>query len=417
MRRIILTLALLVGWAAGVGRADMEAQLSLENRTGGDKTDWPIFLTVWKVFGADLDVGKMDREGFHVLDAAGQEVPYMLRSIPPDFSLGNDEIVFVVPKMRVGESLKFHLTQTKTRGLTQTIDLAGNPNNLLPNGGFEALRKNTLEGYEVTAGRGVEIAADGEMKHSGRQSLRVTIPVGSTVSLRTGQPVRFREGGQYHFSFWAKTNNVAYTGWGFWNDGGTVGLRPAAFRGREKITLRGTRDWYCYTFEPGGVDEWGVPAMTCAAQAETIKKNGRDAPDDLWQKGGQAVLTIDVRQANQPFLKDDKTGRMWLDEILLFEQPAITVERAGPLEQVARNSAVIFSRPAGHLPGGVAAGASGRQWKGPAGRGRVAGRVRRAVQADRQTGRGEDRGVLVGYRRPGRRRGGGICRTDRVSRG
>lgn len=344
MMRILLSFVLILTCGT-TAVADLAAEIQLENRTGSDKRNWPVILTVYKVFGANLDPKTVNGEGFHVLDAEGKEIPHMIRQIPPDFSIGNDEIVFIVPKMRVGERLKFRVTNTAATSRTQPIDLAGNANNLLGNGGFETIAKGSPDSYEVEAGRNVEVAADASIKYSGTQSLRLTIPVGSAVSLRTGQPVRFRKDSRYHFSFWARTENVAYTGWGFWNDGATVGFEPAAFRGRDSIPLRGTRDWYCYCFEPGDRDDWGVPAMTCPPQAETVSKDGKDTAADLWQKDGRSVLTIKARQANQPFLKEDKTGRIWLDEMLLFEQPAITVERSRPLERVARNGTVLFGRP------------------------------------------------------------------------
>lgn len=345
MLRILCPLLLILGCGTSALSADLEADITLDNRTGSDNSNWPIILTVYKLFGPDLNAKAIDSQCFHVFDAGGHELPHMVRPIPPQVSPGNDQIVFLVPKMRAGESLKFRVTHTKAKGLTQPIDLTANPNNLLPNGGFETIAKGSPAGYEVTPGRNVEVTADTAVVHSGRQSLQLTIPVGSTVRLETEQPIRLRKDGHYHFSFWARTENVAYTGWGFWNNGGTVAFQPAAFRGRDSIALRGTRDWYCYTFDPGGRDDWGVPDMTSTAQAETVKKDGKDVPADLWQKGARTTLAIKVHQANQPFLKDDKTGRVWLDEVLLFEQPVINVDRSGPLARIAKDGAVVFTRP------------------------------------------------------------------------
>ena len=343
--RLLCILVAILASAARPGKADLAADFTLQNSTGVDKTDWPVILAVYKVFGADLDPTAINPQGFHVIDANGEEIPHMIRRIPPDFSPGNDEIVFVLPTMKANQRLSFRLTNTKAKGRTQAIDLAGNPNNLLPGGGFETIAKGCPDGYEVQAGRNVEVVPDLAIKHSGRQSLRLTIPVGSTLSLRTAQPVRFHKDRLYHFSFWARTESVAYTGWGFWNDGATVGFEPVAFPSRNAIPLRGTRDWYCYSAEPGDPDGWGVPAMACPPQAEKVKKDGKEVTADLWQKRGEAVLTIKARQANQSFLKDDKTGRIWLDEMLLLEQPLVTVDRVKPLRHIASEGAVLFSRP------------------------------------------------------------------------
>jgi hypothetical protein len=343
LRYILLTFAGLL-LCAQATRGNLQADIRLENRTGTDKVDWPIVLTVYKLFGANLDLEAIQRDGFHVYDTAGNEVPHMVRAIPPAFSIGNDEIVFLVPEMRAGESLRFRVTNTKSRGRTQPIDLAGNPNNLL-RGRFTTDGQGKLAGYELTSGKGVGVTADVEASRSGKPCIRLTVPVGSTVSLRSEKPVQFRKDGQYHFSLWAKTDNVAYTGWGFWGDGGTIAFEPAAIRGRDSIALRGTREWYCYTFDATNRDDWGMPAMAYAAQAAVVKKGRKDVPAEIWEKDGLAHLAIRLRQADQPFLNGDKTGTTWLDEVVLLEQPTVTVDRAAPLRSVAREGAIVFARP------------------------------------------------------------------------
>jgi len=97
--RLVATIILL---ACSVAAAQFEADVTLTNTTGEEKTDWPVFLTVYKVFGGNLPVARIEAKGFHVLDAAGRELPHMLRRLPPDVSCGNDEIVFVVPKLAAG---------------------------------------------------------------------------------------------------------------------------------------------------------------------------------------------------------------------------------------------------------------------------------------------------------------------------
>jgi hypothetical protein len=84
------------------GKRLLAATVTIQNNTGATKTNWPVFLTVWKVFGGNLALSSLNPQGFHVFDSGGVELPYMLRAIPPDFSLGNDEIVFVVPTIASG---------------------------------------------------------------------------------------------------------------------------------------------------------------------------------------------------------------------------------------------------------------------------------------------------------------------------
>jgi len=314
-------------WADNFLATYASVTVTIQNNTGQAKTNWPVFLTVWKVLGANLDMAKLNPAGFHVYDESGAEIPHMLRHVPPEFSLGNDEIVFIIPEIASGQTLTYRVSNSTRPGLTQEIDLIDNANNLLPNGGFETDSGGVPTGYTVTSNDGVIIGFDTEIKHSGDRSLLLTFPLGRSATLKTTNSITIRSGGHYHFSIWAKTENVSYNGWGFWNCGGVIKFDSTAFTGRSELTLRDTREWFCYRFESDDEDAWGVPIM------------GSKGTGNL-----QVKLSLGGYEQSQLFLQG-AAGYIWFDEALLFEQPTITVDRQTPLAQAARNGAVIAARP------------------------------------------------------------------------
>ena len=321
-------LADLLALADNYGRTRLGATVTLTNTTGAAKTDWPVFLTVWKAFGPNMDPDLLNPDGFHVFDAEGTPMRATIRRIPPAFSVGDDEIVFVVPAIAAGQSQTFRVINVSQPGGTEAIDLANDPHNLIANGGFESFSGSSPLDYTTVSNSGVAISGDPSVVHSGGRSLRMTFPVGKAATMETASPVRIVSGRPYHFSVWARTDNLAYTGWGFWGAGGSLRFSSPAFTGAESIPLRDSRDWFCYRLDPGGSDAWDVPLHTSTGAAT----RNVDFVFGAWQQ-------------DQPFLTGDKTGTIWLDDLLLFEQPVITVERRALLERSARNGAVVFARP------------------------------------------------------------------------
>ena len=314
-------------WSDNYNAVPFRADIQIYNNTGSAKTNWPVLLTVWKVFGANLDLDKLNSAGFHVYDQTGAEVPHMIRPIPPDFSLGNDEIVFIIPQMAAGQTLNYRVTNTSLPGMTQQINLIDNPNNMLPNGGFETDTGGVPTGYYVASGSASTVSYDTATKHSGMRSMKLTLPVGMAVTLKTSATVPVGQGLQYHFSIWGKTDNLAYTGYGF-TGGGRTRFESTAFTGRSELTLRDYRPWFCYRFDSDDPDAWGVPCNGSKGVASR-----------------QVRMSLSAYQENKPFLTGTRTGRIWLDEALLLVQPKITVDRQTPLANVAKNGAVIVARP------------------------------------------------------------------------
>jgi len=304
------------------------AAVTLTNTTGTAQTDWPIFLTVWQTFGPDMDPEMLTPDGFHVFDADGTPLRATMRRIPPEFTVGSDEIVFVLPSLAAGGSRTVRVINLEAPGCTDVIDLAGDAHNLIPNGGFESFAGSAPSGYTVRSNSGVTIGADASVVHSGSRSLKLTFPVGRAATLETSSTIPIVSGRPYHFSVWARTENLAYTGWGFWGAGGRLRFESKAFTGTDEILLRDTRDWFCYRFDAGGQDAWGVPTPTSTGAAT---RNVR--------------FVFGAWQENEPFLTGSKTGTIWLDEALLMPQPVIAVDRQTPLERDARAGAVVFARP------------------------------------------------------------------------
>ncbi len=328
-------------WAAHRQNIPFRADIEIENNTGQAKTNWPVFLVVWKLFGGNFNPNDIHREGFRVFDAAGTEIPHMLRQMPPDFSTGNDEIVFIVPAMAAGEKRSYFIINTAQAGLTQEIDLAGNANNLLPNGGFETDTGGVPTGYALTSGSASNISYDTLVKRQGARSMKLTYPVESTLKLRTASRINFQYDRRYHFSLWARSQNMSYTGYGFNNCGFWTQFDQIYYQylpgkyewrypfvGRGQLTLRDNREWFCYRFDAGGQDGWAVPGMGPQGYAT-----------------GQSYFYLNGYQRSEPFVAGAKTGTIWLDEALLFEQPVVTVDRKTILKRTAKDGALIFSRP------------------------------------------------------------------------
>jgi hypothetical protein len=325
--------------------AELDVDVRVENRTGAEKRDWPVFLKVYTLFGNNLDLAAVNPKGFHVFDAAGGEVPHMLRSMPPAWSIGNADVIVIIPRLADGAAAAFRVTNTQTDGRPQQLDLLANPNNLLPNPGFEANAAGVPEGYKQISDKGGTISYETAVKHSGKQSLLLTFAPGTALTLQSLAPVAFQKEGRYHFSLWARTENMAYNGYGF-NGSASVRFNPPALRGDPTITLRGTRDWYCYSFSTGGADSDGISDAAARAQTATVRKGEKTEPAEIWQKsGGKAHFLFGAFQEKQPFLLSGLPGRVWIDDILLIEQPLITINRQKNLERVGVKDLVTFSRP------------------------------------------------------------------------
>src|SRR5262245_24492308 len=85
---------------------EVEVDVELTNTSDKDFKDLPVFLQIFRLFGRGVDYSKFNPKWFRVLDAAGKELEFSIRPVPPDFSLANDEIVLVLPAFARNETLK-----------------------------------------------------------------------------------------------------------------------------------------------------------------------------------------------------------------------------------------------------------------------------------------------------------------------
>ena len=140
MRRTTIAATVMIGilLVGGAVRGDYDVKVDLENLSGEDKTDWPVVMRVCHVFGRSLPAGSLNPTGYHVYDQAGKEVPCAVEKVPPYDVQGNDELIFVVPKMKQGQKLRFRITNTaKESPALARVDVVNSPHNLIRNGGFE----------------------------------------------------------------------------------------------------------------------------------------------------------------------------------------------------------------------------------------------------------------------------------------
>ena len=119
--------------AAGAGPLDdYDVALEIENTAPEKKTNWPVIMTVYKVFGRNLPAGTLNPLGYHVYDEKGKELPHAVEAIPPYDQQGNNEIIFVVPAMQKGQKLRYRITNTaKPSSMRRKLDVVGSPHNLI----------------------------------------------------------------------------------------------------------------------------------------------------------------------------------------------------------------------------------------------------------------------------------------------
>ncbi|KPK81999.1 MAG: hypothetical protein AMJ81_10135, partial [Phycisphaerae bacterium SM23_33] len=188
--------------------ADYDVVLEIENTSPQKQTDWPVIMTVYKVFGRNLPADTLNPAGYHVYDEKGREIPHMIEAIPPYDQQGNNEIVFIIPQIERGQKLRYRITNTAEGSARQAkIDVVGSRHNLISNLGFE--QKGTAEGQAV-AGWELDGRPDAEVKRSGSSSVRLR--GARPQRLRHAEKIPLRQGGRYYFGIWGKTHEVSRHG-------------------------------------------------------------------------------------------------------------------------------------------------------------------------------------------------------------
>ncbi len=316
--------------AQAVPECVFDVDLTLTNDFDKDFTQLPVLVQVFRLFGRGVDYTQFNPKGFHVYDQDGKEVPFALRPIPPEFSLANHQLLLVLPKLAKGQTLRFRVTNTPTDSRKQMAfeinTLINNPNNLIPNGGFE---KGT-EGW-----KGAELV--GDVVHSGKKALVVEVPgKGGKAAVRGGRPVSFIKGRNYYFGFWGKCQNVTRHTWRYSQSwaltpiSGRVSftgnpLAMAEFdQGNHLVRLMDDRDWYCY--------EANALSTLCTPQP---------ALDTV-----ESILQVELDQEDMPYLDAGKPAKVWIDDVLLFEQPRIEVSAERINKKLAPDGFFLYRRAA-----------------------------------------------------------------------
>ena len=305
--------ALLCALSSGAAAADpqpkYDVDVAIENDLGRDLADLPVLIQVFRVFGRGVDYAQFNPKGFHVYDQAGKELPWSLRPVPPDFSLANDELVIVLPRLAKGAKLRLRVTNTAAasgkRVPYDAAALLSNRNNLVPNGGMEKGAAGWAGGKVVQ-----------DVVHSGTKALMLEAPgSGGKASAKCTRTIAFTKGRNYYFGFWGKCSNVTRRTWRYSQPWAKTPISGrVSFTGDPLVfpefadknhlaRLMDNRDWYCY--------EANALSTLCTPQPalNTV----------------ESTLTVELNQENMPYLGANKPARVWIDDVLLVEQPKVEI--------------------------------------------------------------------------------------------
>jgi len=317
--------------------ADYDVRVDLRNLSGEAKTDWPVILRVYTVLGRNLPAGSVNPNGFHVYDPAGKEVPHAIEKIPPYDQPGNDELVFVIPKIKSDEVLSYRVTNTRAKSARRAkIDVVNSPHNLIANGGFEKGDGARPAGFSAPA------ALDGKVCHSGRSSLMLSAD-GQAVSTKYAKPVTLHKDSWYYFGAWSKTDNVSRFGY---QAGPAAHFKIPGFaptdpkklgttRHGSVVSQCSTRDWLKTTFEYRGHTDWGMDIFAAKAM-----------------RAGETTVEFVLDQRKHYYMQPGKTkGTWWLDDAVFMEQPEVNVRFDLALEPLMTDGVFVFTRPASMFMG------------------------------------------------------------------
>jgi len=307
-------------------RGEYDVRVDLKNVSGQTKTDWPVILRVYTVLGRNLPQGSVNPDGYHVYDPAGAEVPHAIERIPPYDQPGNDEIVFVIPKMAPRQTLSYRITNTKGKSAARRrIHVAASAHNLIADGNFEAAANSFAGAAKI----------DTTTKHQGKASLALTAD-NQTVSARYAKPIALNKGSWYYFGAWSKTDNVSRFGYqaGSAAHFKLTGFAPAKpergkFYPAGAVTPQcSTRDWVKATMEYNCQTPWGMDIYAAKAVAD------------------QCTVEFALQQRRHFYMAKGKTrGRWWLDDVVLMEQPEVNVRFDLAVKADMKDGVFAFTRP------------------------------------------------------------------------
>lgn len=330
MRASILAAAIACCAASPLRADDFDVDVTLTNSHAKELVNQPVFLQVFRVFGRGVDYARFHRDGFHVTDEKGAELEILYRALPPAFSIADDELVVMVPSLAPGAKVTWRFTNTAARNpklkALEAGALVDHPGNLIGNGGFEKGK----DGWE-----GGVVVADGV--HSGKGAMLLeTAGSGGHASLKSSKPVSFVKDRTYYFGIWAKCENVVRRTWRYSQSfaltpisgrltfSGDPLVFPEVADKTHLIRFMDDRDWYCY--EANDLSALCIPRPALATVEST--------------------LTLELDQENMPYLDPKKPARIWIDDVLLFEQPDVDVRWDRVQKKLAPDGFFVYRRAA-----------------------------------------------------------------------
>ncbi len=384
--------------------ADFDVEARFINVNGKDLTGIPVFVPVKSLFGRGIDFRQLDRNGFHIYGRHGREIPFMYRPLPPYFSIANDELIFFLDDFPSGAKSRYRFTNDRrSSSVSKQIPLdmqrlAHHRHNWVPNGGFEQESDRWAGGKIVT-----------DMSHSGRRALLLRAQNNAeSVGVRLNKSFQFKPEGRYYFSLWAKSQNVARSGYRWQDAGGRILLAGDPFRGGLP-KIQDTRDWYCYKPTFAGVaytrGKWRQESATFKLKGHRQWVAGKEQVSAIYSAGYKSKLSFHLTQKHLPYINPKQPARVWIDDILLFDQPQIIFD----FDRVAKKSQLTgpfaYSRPVTMTEGGILNYAPRpTPWE----------KVDRLVL---EAARGERKVVPLGISLPGGGKGIFVDRTDLVGAG
>ncbi len=323
-RGVVAVAMMLCACRPAAAAAAFDVKVDLENVSGEVKTNWPVILTVCQVLGRNLPANGVNPKGFHVYDADGKEIPCAIEAQYPDLHPGGYELIFVIPKMAKGAKFTYRVTNTRDiAAAMKAIDVVGNPNNLVADGGFEGPAANIAKRWKGAC----KVVTD--VKRSGRAALSISGVRGLRIAYVPKIPLH--KGSWYYAGVWSKTRNVARYGVAAGSGGyfRMTGLVKQNTRAPAIAPTCYTRDWNklrLFGRYQLFRSDWGVNGNTVQADDDTM------------------TLQIGLDQKKQ-FTMTDARGQWWLDDLVIVEQPKVTVRFDQQLAPLMKDGYFLFTRP------------------------------------------------------------------------
>ncbi len=312
---VFLPFCCLVFSLAAAAQTPYDVDVTLTNSHDKDFTNLPVFLKVADVFGRGVDYTKFTGS-FRIMDADGGDVPFMLRRMPPHFSLANDELLIVLPALAKDGQINLrvlHEPAVATEPLHFDAQaILDNPNNMVFNGGFE----KGGEGWE-----GGKIVQD--VVHSGKNALLLEAPAkGGRDAAKCLTQLSFVKGKPYYFHVWARSQNVVRHSYRWPAVGGKIflsgdGLGLSTHHGDKSRHERimDDREWYPY-------------------------RAGRN----LAINTVDSELRITLNQVYKAFVDPEQPARIWIDDVLAFPQPEFSASTERIAKILAPEGSFVYRR-------------------------------------------------------------------------